>query len=134
MPRAVVTSGEQVGVPVIERVIVLAVILLSTSFAGFLFYLLAVWIAGRHRLHEPFTLQQLGIDALLLAGGLGFLAYALHFVMFGQDAYDIAFPAGVAQGLNVAPAVLSLSSVPFAICGVGFMVVDYFLHLPNRSS
>ncbi len=126
-------GGKQVGVHVIERVIILAFIVLFTSVAGFFIYLLVVWIVGRRRLHEPLTRQQLGIDLLLLAGGLGFLAFALLFVMFGQESHDIALPSDVAQGLKVAMIALGASSVAIVFCGVAILLADRFLHLPDRS-
>ena len=116
----------------IERVIALALIVLCISAAGFFFYLLVVWIVGRRRLHEPFTWQQFGVALLFLAGGLGFLAYALLFVMFGQESHDIALPINVVQGLKVAMMALGASSVAIVICGVAILLTDRFLHSPNR--
>lgn len=116
----------------IERVIALALIVLCTSVAGFFLYVLVVWVVGRRRLHEPFTWQQLGIDLLLLAGGMGFLAFALLFVTFGQESHDIALPSDVAQGLKVAMIALGASSVAIVLGGVAILLTDRFLHAPDR--
>ena len=108
--------GRAGRVLVLERVIVLAAIVFTISVAALFLYLLVFWIIGRRRLREPFTLQQFGVDLLLLAGRLGFLASALQFVMLDQDVYDLALPTEVTQGLNVALAELAASSATIVIC------------------
>lgn len=117
----------------IERVIVLAAVVLLTTVAGIFFYLLIVSISGRRRLCEPLTWKQFAINLCFLAGGFGFLAYALFFVMIGQESHDIARPSDVAQGLKVAMILLGTSSVAIVIGAVAILLADHFLHSPDRS-
>lgn len=102
--------------------------------SSFFFYLLVVWIVGRRGLHEPFSWQQFGVDLCFLAGGLGFLAYALLFVRFGQDSHDITLPVDVAQGPTAAMIALEASSVAIVICVVGILLAVRFLYRPDRST
>jgi hypothetical protein len=125
--------GEQIGVRMIERAITLACIVLCMSVAGFFFYVLAVSIVGHRRLREPLTWEQFAINLCFLAGGLGFLAFALLFVIFSQEGHDIVAPIEVAQALKVAMIVLSASSVAIAIGAVAILLADHFLHRPGRS-
>ena len=125
---------KQVGDRVIERVIVLAAIVLLTTVAGIFFYLLIVSISGRRRLREPLTWKQFAIDLCFLAGGFGLLAYALFFVMIGQDNHDIAVPFAVAQAMKVVAIVLDASSVVIVIGAVAILLADRFLHPPERST
>lgn len=108
-----------------ERVILLAVIIIAVSFSGLFLYIFAAGIVGLRRLRKRVTLNDIGVELELLTGGLIFIVCALQGVSLSQDTHLIALSAEIMQKLSAVTTMLVLSSAATAICGVIMLAVHH---------